>query len=176
MKKKEKYLTKKDESLKESMDKIKKVCLNDTKWLEYEATGKIHKDELNLYKKQKIGGKCKECGKDWKLIKYSNTYGEDQYFLPDCDCYPKCEWCGRFMIVEKVHGLPGCMDCNYNINTNSWQLMPCIEWVDASAYDERGKKIKGKRKKCGGMITLKFNGRYSCTKCGKNYETTRFEV
>lgn len=48
------------------------------------------------------GGSCVICGKQWREVKCENRYASFSYFVPDCNCYPKCR-CGRKM-YEEYHG------------------------------------------------------------------------
>jgi hypothetical protein len=71
--------------------------------------------ELALIENESAGGGCPHCKVPWKPVRVKNVYADFEYFVPDCNCYGRCERCGQSLHgvtlpnhPERLYVCPGC--------------------------------------------------------------------
>lgn len=141
-------------------------------WKVLSDSGIIHRryGEIDVYflyveEMEQQGGECDICGIAWKkneTIILKDTKNELRLinYQPGCKCYPRCVWCGRWLILERKNKMGGCYYCGPN-GIKCWRLKPGMK------QDENGDvKPTGKMQKCKGRLRLQSaKDGYTVMKC-----------
>ncbi len=116
-----------------------------------------------------VGCDCPYCGKPWKKyepeVKFQNDtlVASFHYFLPACDCIPRCPFCNDVMLESVMDALEYCTRCDAKIR--------CSEKM---AKETRyGRKVEKTIERCTGILrprTRKMGKGWICTECGKEFE------
>ena len=62
---------------------------------------------------ERKGGACPVCDKSFAAVEVENRFAHFTYYKPACFCFRVCERCGRFMVSERLLGIPYCTGCGY---------------------------------------------------------------
>ena len=63
---------------------------------------------LALLDRENQGGPCPRCSKPWAREEVKSAHADFWYFVPDCNCYPRCA-CGEWIYEDFV--MVGIMRC-----------------------------------------------------------------
>ena len=155
------------EKVKEYFDNRTTDACDDALWNEASKLGLVETHEIQLYEWEHYGSECPVCKKPWVKITFENKLGKIEYFQPQCNCMPKCVYCGRLLIIELALKLPDCMVCFHNKSNDEWRLHPCGKY---KTVQKSGKyeSSSSEYKRCDGwMKLLNRQGEYMCDKCGR---------
>jgi ribosomal protein L37AE/L43A len=160
------------ESAKEWLTKIAKDVVDDARMRILDRSGAIDTRDVQIYEYERYGHDCDKCGKPWVKVDFSNELGSVSYYKPQCDCFPRCFYCGRVMIREVEEHLPDCVHCFHTKATGHWDLQSCGKKVQVKSSKRYGHgDTDGKFAPCDGFMRLSNSkGDYVCDKCGR---TTR---
>ena len=138
--------------------------INIDTWKPRVNAGSIEQYEYDLIVKAEKGGVCDACEKSWKREEIKiNEKVATWYYRPACTCYPRCIYCGRFLIVETKEKMGGCRYCGE---------IECYRIIGGNKKTPDGEKVKkSKRRKCTGHLKLKPLDHggftvYECDRCG----------
>jgi len=155
-------------------------------WAMVERAGGIDLFELSIEEMYYTGGTCDVCEKPWKKVNikiFDEKKDKDgkildpgwsiQYYKPSCQCYPRCIYCNRVLIIESKNKLAGCSICGEK-GIECWKNRYVL------AKDENGNvdnSKKGKWRKCSGTLVLQApeNG-YTVMKCTQCDNEIRKEI
>lgn len=63
---------------------------------------------------ERSGGNCPHCDRPFKERPAADQrFGKFRHFEPACDCYKRCERCGRWLVAERFLGISYCTGCDF---------------------------------------------------------------
>jgi predicted RNA-binding Zn-ribbon protein involved in translation (DUF1610 family) len=65
-----------------------------------------------------MGGDCPNCKTPWEKIVFENNLLKGEYYKPACNCYLKCQRCGKELYIDHAQGKLlsnnyTCTNCGY---------------------------------------------------------------
>lgn len=131
--------------------------------------------EYDFMRMQHLGGICDHCGAQWKKIEVDQktaggrTIAQFEYFLPACNCYPKCDFCGGVLYVEVKEGIMGCRNCfTEKAYPRCRKLIYKRQKSGRTAADP-------KPARCSGYMAPRIGG-FECTECGRKVSSLKYQA
>ena len=84
------------------------------------------------------GGECWQCHKPWNLVTVDNAFVTGIYYLPSCDCYPRCPMCRKWLYEDREAGVMDdwrCTGCGWRMYVKGKDDKMYRRW--GFAFEER---------------------------------------
>jgi len=104
----------------------------------------VSEELVDIKRKEKDGGPCPLCGKEWKRTDAENRFAKFHYFEPACNCFPHCPYCHRSLHREWFVGGGNPEKC-----TSCGMIYPPSLDARKGPSSERGKRRKKFCESCG---------------------------
>ncbi len=99
------FIEKKPEEKRAEVDEYVKSRMEAWGEFYWKCKDEARREEImGLCKAELETGICPRCQKKWKEFTFENVFGFLHYFIPDCECFPKCPHCHEFLYQEAVTG------------------------------------------------------------------------